>query len=86
MDFIFYWHDKGLNFCNGSLPIAATCMLHRQMYVAFSSRIESGLDQKNWATWVILLIHQVDIICKLNYLDVTWIPNRSHVHMLLICC
>ena len=58
-------------------------MLHRQMYVAFSSRIESGLDQKNWATWVILLIHQVDIICKLNYLDVTWIPNRSHVHMSL---
>ena len=47
MDFTFYWHDKGLNFCNGSLPIAATCMLHRQMYDAFSSRIESGLDQKN---------------------------------------
>ena len=83
MNFTIYWHDKGQNFCNGSLPIAATCMLHRKPYVAFFSRIESGLDQKIWVTWVTLLMHKVDLTCKLNYLDVTWILNRSHVYMSL---
>ena len=39
----FYWHEKDLNFCNGSLPIA-TGMLYRQVYVAFSRRLESRLD------------------------------------------
>ena len=74
-NFTFYWYEKDLNLCNGDLPIVATYMLHRQVYVAFSSRIESGLDPKNQETWPTLLMHQVGIIHKLNYLDVTWIPN-----------
>ena len=27
------------------------------------------------------LMHQVDLIYELIYLDVTWVINRSHVHM-----
>ena len=32
-----------------------------------------------WVTWVTFLVGQVGLIHKLNYLDVTWIFNRSHV-------
>ena len=50
------------------LYVAATSMLQRQVYVALSSRIESGLDPKNWETWVTLLMHQVGIIHKFSKL------------------
>ena len=43
-------------------------------------RVESRLDDQTiWVTWVNFLVVQVDLIHKLNYLDVTWIFNRSHV-------
>ena len=32
-----------------------------------------------WVTWVTFLLGQMDLIHKLNYLDVTQIFNRSHV-------
>ena len=75
VNFTFFWYSKGLNLCNGSFPIAAACMLHREVYIANSIRIESGLDPKDWETWATLLTHQVGIIHKLNYLNVTRILN-----------
>ena len=41
------------------------------------TRVESGSDDPDYLGH--FLVGQVGIICKLNYLDVTWIFNRSHV-------
>ena len=35
-----------------------------------------------WATWVNFLVGQAGLICKLNYLDVTRIFNKSHAYVL----
>ena len=37
------------------------------------------MTQTIWVIWVTFLVGQVGLIHKLNYLDVTWIFNRSHV-------
>ena len=37
------------------------------------------MGQMTWTIWVTLLVVQVCLICKLNYLDAIWMLNRSHV-------
>ena len=47
----------------------------------FSTGLKVGrMTRTIWVTWVTFLVGQVGLIHKLNYLDVTRIFNRSHVH------
>ena len=42
-------------------------------------RVEGGSDDLDYLDHLDhFLVGQVGFICKLNYLDVTWIFNRSH--------
>ena len=67
--------------------ILITCMnvcLHYSVQsmtkVYIASRVESGLDEPDYLGHLgHFLLGQVGLICKLNYLDVTQIYNRSHV-------
>ena len=44
------------------------------------TKVEGGLDDPNYLGHLDhCLVGQVRLICKLNFLDVTWIFNRLHV-------
>ena len=50
------------------------------MESAVYTRIESGSDDPDYLAHLgHFLVGQMGLICKINYLDLTWIFNRSHI-------